>query len=138
MKFSLNKSLEEIERDNWAPPSLDSTGLVKKIHLLRKKPLKDFTIEDLRIIIGQNFSLEYVMPYAIEKLKENILAEGDLYEGDLLNNVLNANTEFWKNNQPLWSSVNNLFESQRHLFDEEKDLQLLKSFKKFQSIHNAD
>jgi hypothetical protein len=36
--------------------------LVRTCHALRQKPLREFTVEDLRIILGQNFSLEYLVP----------------------------------------------------------------------------
>ena len=88
------KSLETLEKDSWGEPDYDS-HLVKTCHKLRKKPLKDFEIEDLRIMIGQNIGLKFLIPLALEKLRENILAEGDFYEGDLLNSVLTSDNEFW-------------------------------------------
>jgi hypothetical protein len=136
MNVSLERSLEEIEKDNWGHPPPGSTGLVMRIHELRKKPLKDFTVEDLRVVIGQNFSLELLVPIAIEKLKDNILAEGDLYEGDLLQNVLNTDINYWKNHYHQWTSVKKLFEANKGLFDEKKNRQILKSFKKFEEIHH--
>jgi len=133
----LSKNLEQLENNVWEEPGYPSY-LVTTIHSLRKKPLKDYTIEDLRISIGQNCNLEYLIPIALERLKENILAEGHYYKGDLLNNVLNSDPEFWKKNQVLWSSFNTLFEDQRHLFDEKEDREFLKRFQKFQKIHNAN
>jgi hypothetical protein len=88
------KSLENLEKDNWSEPDYES-HLVKTSHQLMKKPLKDFEIEDLRIMIGQNIGLTFLIPLALEKLRENILAEGDFYEGDLLNSVLTSDNEFW-------------------------------------------
>ena len=46
-------------------------------------------------MIGQNFSLDYLIPLAIEKLNEDILAEGDLYKGDLLLAVVNSQPDYW-------------------------------------------
>lgn len=88
------KNLENLEKDFWALQSLES-HLLKTCYLLRKKPLKDFTIEDLRIMIGQNLGLKFLIPFALEKLRKNILSEGDYFQGDLLKAVVTSNKEFW-------------------------------------------
>jgi len=100
-KTYINKSLEELENDYWGEPSYDS-HLVKTCHSLRKKPLKDFETKDLRILIGQSFSLDILIPLAFIELEKNILAEGDCYEGDLLVSVLNSNKKYWINNSEKW------------------------------------
>src|SRR5690349_15443526 len=88
------KTLENLEKDFWGEPTYDS-HLVKRCHELRKIQLERFTTEDLRLMIGQQFSLDYLMPLALETLSANLFAEGDFFEGDLLKNVLSVNTEFW-------------------------------------------
>ncbi|WP_375434944.1 contact-dependent growth inhibition system immunity protein [uncultured Hymenobacter sp.] len=54
MKDTLNKSINELE---GAEPMLDSDQhdypLVSRCLELRKKPLKNYTVEDLRLMIGQ-------------------------------------------------------------------------------------
>ena len=50
-------------------------------------------------MIGQGFSLEHLVPIALEKLSENPFAEGDYYPGDLLKAVLSIKWDFWENNQ---------------------------------------
>jgi hypothetical protein len=137
MKVNLNNTLEELENDNWGSAPENSTRLVTTIHELRKKPLKDFTVEDLRITIGQSFSLEFLIPLAIKELKQNILAEGDFYEGDLLKNVLSADVNFWKNNYDQWLTIKSQFESNYGLFEDKEHRQLLKSFKTFEQIHHV-
>ena len=69
--------------------------LVTRTSKLRKVPLNEFTVEDLRIMIGQNIGLPYLIPLAIDRLKENVLAEGDLYPGDLLVAVTSIESDFW-------------------------------------------
>ncbi len=93
-EFDKSKSLQELENEDWGEPNFDS-HIVLQCHRLRRLPLKDFTIEDLRIMIGQNNSLTYLMPIAVEKLKQNPLAEGNFYAGDLLVSVLRIETDFW-------------------------------------------
>lgn len=95
--FDRNKTLEDLDKVIWECSNLD-LHLVVKCNELRKKPIVQFTIENLRIMIGQEIGLEYLIPMAIETLEENIFSEGDLYPGDLLDAVLKVNDKFWKNN----------------------------------------
>lgn len=69
-------TLEELESEVWPAPDFDS-HLVVTCHQLRKKPIEDFTTEDLRIMIGQNIGLQFLMPQAITVLEGNPLADGD-------------------------------------------------------------
>jgi hypothetical protein len=78
-----SKTIEEIEGDIWGEPGY-SSHLVTAIHALRRKPLQEFTVEDIRITLGQNLSVPLLMPLALEKLAINPLAQGDFYPGDLL------------------------------------------------------
>jgi CDI immunity proteins len=96
MKIDRAKTLEILDGEKWGEPEYDS-HLVTTIHGLRKKPLKDFSIEDLRICIGQQFFLGYLIPIAIEELEKNPFAEGDFYIGDLLEKVLDVKEEYWIN-----------------------------------------
>lgn len=91
------KTLENLEKD--ADPEVRvNSHLVIKTSLLRKIPLNEFSVEDLRIMIGQNFGLPYLVSLTIEKLTEDVLAEGDLYPGDLLVAVTKIDTRFWIGN----------------------------------------
>jgi hypothetical protein len=89
------KTLTELEGQNWGPPTFGS-HLVTTIHRLRYVPLEQFTIEDLRICIGQNLFLEFLLPIAVERLQDDPFVEGDYYAGDLLNSVLRIEQPFWK------------------------------------------
>jgi hypothetical protein len=99
MKKPVNRtlSLEKLENDIW--PEYDfETNLVKRCHELRKVPLEKFTIEDLRVLIGQQIGLNFLIEIAIEKLAEDILFQGDLYPGDLLNSVTGVDKKYWIEN----------------------------------------
>ena len=76
------KTLDELEGVTWGPPSYGS-HLVQSCHRLRTKPIGEYGTEDLRIMIGQNIGLPYLMPLAIETLEKNPWAAGHMYPGDL-------------------------------------------------------
>jgi len=143
MKFESNwkyKTLENLEKDFWGEPQY-SSHLVTTCHQLRKKQLKDFEVEDLRIMIGQNIGLNYLIPIALEVLQSNILAEGDFYEGDLLKNVLTSETEYWKREKDNWETMCNIFLhniSELETFDTTKQIRngWFESFQKFEKLSN--
>jgi hypothetical protein len=115
MKLEKNwrqKTLENLENDFWGNPSYDS-HLVTRCYELRKLPLDNFTTEDLRIMIGQQISLDYLIPLALEVLTIDLFAEGDFFEGDLLKNVLTIETDFWNKNKNYWVTLDNLIKNRR-------------------------
>ena len=120
------KSLENLENDYWGEPTYDS-HLVKTCHSLRKKPIKDFEIEDLRIMIGQNIGLKFLIPLALDKLRENLLAEGDFYEGDLLKSVLTCTKDFWNNETELTKELEAIISDNQKVL-EEREPDLLETF----------
>jgi hypothetical protein len=59
-----DKTLEQLDGDVWRLPEYNS-ALVLNCYRLRRVPLKEFTVEDLQLMIGQDLSLEYLIPIAI-------------------------------------------------------------------------
>lgn len=109
-----HKTLENLEKKVW--PTLSSNEgsyLINTCNSLRKKQLKDFTTEDLRIMIGQEIGLYFLMPLAIEILTNDLFAEGDMYEGDLLKNILEVDTKFWNDNKNYWQQLNEIIKDRR-------------------------
>lgn len=80
---------------------------------LCKVPLSDFTMEDLRLMIGQGFAPAYLIPLAIEHLTEDIFVEGDFFPGDLLKSVLALDPAFWKSNPALWREISALLDGRK-------------------------
>jgi hypothetical protein len=99
------RSLEELEGDKWGDPPAGSTRLVAAVHRLRQKPIGELTIEDLRVLIRQHVSPDKLVPLAIDRLHQDPLAAGDLYEGDLLSAVLAVDSGFWTRHSTLAEDV---------------------------------
>ena len=71
MKTNLNKSLQQLDGQDWGEPAFDSR-LVVECHRLRRVPLRDFTVENLRITIGQSIGLEHLVTLVLERLHEGL------------------------------------------------------------------
>jgi hypothetical protein len=95
MLFDRNKTLQQLEDRDWGEPTYDS-HLVIECHRLRRVPLREFTAENLRIMIGQQIGLPYLLPLALELLSGDPFTEGDYYRGDLLAVVLRVDAAFWR------------------------------------------
>lgn len=129
-----SKSLEQLENDFWDEPTYDSY-VVRTCHSMRKKPLNEVTLEELRLVIGQGFSLEVLMPMAIELLKQDILTEGDLYAGDLLANAISKSTfDYWKKNKKEWDIIVKLIEQHKNILT---DKMIVKQIPDFKNIHQV-
>ncbi|MGV9229755.1 contact-dependent growth inhibition system immunity protein [Streptomyces nigra] len=89
-------SPEELEGRRWSVPAGGETRLMATVRELRRKPVGGLTVEDMRLLIGQDVGLAYLLPLAMEVLRVNPLAEGDMYEGDLLAAVLTRSAEVWR------------------------------------------
>ncbi|URN12682.1 contact-dependent growth inhibition system immunity protein [Streptomyces radiopugnans] len=100
-----DRSLEELERDRWSAPSDGETRLMATVHELRRKPVGGLTVEDMRLLIRQDVGLAYLLPLAVEVLRTDPLAEGDMYEGDLLAAVLTRSREVWSKSPELKRDV---------------------------------
>ncbi|MEV6195685.1 contact-dependent growth inhibition system immunity protein [Streptomyces sp. NPDC051920] len=90
-----SRSLEELEGDRWEAPPRDATRLIATAHALRSRPVGTLTVEDLRLLIRQDIGLAVLLPLAVEVLRDNPLAEGHMYEGDLLCAVLTRTPAVW-------------------------------------------
>ncbi|MGW1073826.1 contact-dependent growth inhibition system immunity protein [Streptomyces sp. NPDC002537] len=91
-----DRSLEQLEGDRWPDPPADAGRLVVTASALRRKPVGELTVEDLRLLIQQDIGLPHLLPLAVEVLHQDPLAEGDLYEGDLLAAVVSRGPAVWR------------------------------------------
>jgi hypothetical protein len=122
IKTNESLTIEYLEQDFWGDKLDYDSHLVSTIYKLRKKNLDQFTVEDFRIVIGQNRSLPILMPMAIDVLDSNILAEGDLYPGDLLNSVLTVSSHFWIDHPDLKSKLESVFLKNKQQLLQNEDL----------------
>ena len=88
------RTLDELEGVQWGPPKYNSY-VVTNSHRLRTKPIAEFTVEDLRFMIGQGIGLRFLVPLALEVVEADPLAQGDYYAGDLLQSLLTVSGDFW-------------------------------------------
>ncbi|MGW4841077.1 contact-dependent growth inhibition system immunity protein [Nocardia brasiliensis] len=89
-------SIEQLEGVVWPQPPEDATRLMRSVFELRRRPIRELTPEDLRVLLGQGEGVAALLPHALRLLGENPLTEGDCYPGDLLVATLGIATSFWR------------------------------------------
>lgn len=92
-----NKSIEELENDYWRDPTFNSY-VITTCHKARQKPLKLLSNEEIRCLIGQKIGLKFLLPIAIDILKNTPFIDVTYFEGDLLLTVLRLDIEDWNQN----------------------------------------
>ena len=108
--LDMNKTIEDLEAVRWPEPVLRSYVAVRA-HGVRQIPLKDLTVQDIRLGLGQQVGLEYLVPLALEALTEQPLVEAELYRGDLLVSLLQVPRDFWQEHE-MYNDVINLIVEQ--------------------------
>ncbi len=122
-------TLDTVDPPAWGPPPPDAPPLIKRCHQLRTKALRDFTDEDLRIMIGQQIALTRLVPLALDRLRRDPLVEGDCHTGDLLASVLRADAAVWEWSPDLTVEMRKLAASLRERLDLDGELrELIKTF----------
>jgi hypothetical protein len=88
-------TIQQLEGDDWGEPEPGDTFLVRRCTELRRKSLAEFTVENLRIMLGQQIAVPILVPIALDVLVIDALARGDFYPGDLLWSVLTLPAATW-------------------------------------------
>lgn len=136
-KKNYKKTIEELEDDYWVSPSSFPTDLVKKVYLLRKKPLNELEPNDARLLISQNVGLKYAVPIAVEKLTNDILKECVYYPGDLLLELLQLDSRYWLEHDFERNQLISILKKSKSTIveqlddDDDVDQEILKSIAKF-------
>ncbi|MDR7219973.1 contact-dependent growth inhibition system immunity protein [Aminobacter aminovorans] len=71
------------------------TPLVERCEIALDTRLRDFSKEQIRLLIGQEIGLEYLVPKALAILTEDPMIGVTHYPGDLLSACLRVNKDFW-------------------------------------------
>jgi hypothetical protein len=87
--------LDRLDPPAWDPAPEDASPVIKRCHELRTKPLKDFTNEDLRLMIEQQVAPHVLVGLALRRLRADPLLASGRYHGDLLAAVLGVDSEYW-------------------------------------------
>ena len=114
MKFQNNwrqKSLENLEKNNWGEVPQDESSIVQRLYRLRKVPLEKLSTDDIRFMIIQEAGLSFLLTLALELLQDNLYAEGNYYKGDLLAAIFQIKPENWKGNKELWIEIEKLIKN---------------------------
>lgn len=88
-------TLQDIDGQRWGEPADDASYLIRRGHELHSLPLRDLTVEDLRLLLGQRIGTAVLVPRALRVLADDPWAEGDFYPGDLLAAVLRLDDDYW-------------------------------------------
>lgn len=73
--------------------------MISTYYNLRKKPIHEFDVEDLRLMISQKIGIAFLIPEALRKLDKNLFLEGHLSPGDLYDTVISAALKYWLSHQ---------------------------------------
>ncbi len=109
-------TLDTVDPPGWGPAPPDATALVKRCHELRTKPLVDFTVEDLRLMIGQQVALNHLVWPALDRLRSDALVEYDDYPTELLASLLRVDSAYWERSPDYDQELRTLAKGARERF----------------------
>lgn len=95
-----------------------SSSIQIRTYELYHKKIENYDLDDVRFMIVQKVGLKFLVPIALQYLREDILLEAMYYEGDLLSAVLSLENFFWKKNLKLFSETYQILLSNKQVFDE--------------------
>lgn len=75
------------------PPGVQ--GLMANVERLMDIPIDQFSVGDLRLMIGQNMGTEHLMPRALGVLESNPFVCGTFFPGDLLKATFRLPAAYW-------------------------------------------
>lgn len=117
MKNIGHKSISELEGWKWKgeiPTYENDSSVVCTYYELHNKPLSQLNSADVGFLIGQEACLQYLIPIALNMLKENILSETS-YPGGLLVYLFESN--YWKVHPKEKQELIELYNNQTNLFE---------------------
>jgi len=122
-------TLDAVDPPAWGPAPPGATPLITRCHELRSKPLRDFTVENLSIMLGQQVALNHLVWPALDRLRLDSLVEYDDYPVDLLVSVLRVEPAYWERSPDYDLELHRLAEGARERFKLGPELrELIKTF----------
>jgi len=114
------KSISQLEGWEWKDeiPTEEDSFVVRNFYRLHNLPIKEYSLEDLRFMIGQEDGLAYLVPVALIKLQENIFLEAEFYEGDLLYTLLTISSNYWHTHKKEKQELIKLYTDQKTKVEE--------------------
>lgn len=141
MNSNSGKSISELEGWKWKgeiPARQTHSGTECRYYELHNLEISKLDLSDIRFLIGQNSGLVYLVPIAINKLKENIFMEVEYYEGDLFCSLLQINNEpnYWQSHQRENQELISLYNEQKKMLgaldvSEEIKVKIKEAYKDF-------
>jgi CDI immunity proteins len=102
-----SRSISELEKSDWPKPGPKTPSVFVRCYELRQKPLSQLTVRDMRVLIGQDIGLVYLLPMALCEIEKDPLQEAEHFKGDLLAVVLRASSDFYGRHPDLRVRVEN-------------------------------
>jgi hypothetical protein len=109
-KDANTRSIAELEGIEWAISEVDAGPMHRRCMRLRKIPISSLSPGDLRVLIGQDIGLVFLMPLAIEMLERSPLMEAEYFNGDLLCVVLGVEAGFYRKHPSMTARVKKLLD----------------------------
>jgi hypothetical protein len=106
----LEKTIAQLEAKDWGEPPDDAPPHAVRCYRLRRKPISSLTLADIRLLIGQDVGLPYLVPIALKTLRSDPLVKTEYYCGDLLANILRISPAFYEKNPKFRRDVASLKE----------------------------
>jgi len=85
--------------------------MVARIHELRRIPVGQLSIDDVRLLIGQRVGVHTLLPIAIGYLSTEPLLAATFYPGDLLRAVLRIPEAYWVQEAGLLERLRSIVDS---------------------------
>lgn len=106
--------------------------------LYNNNSLCEYSVDDIRFMIGQEIGLEYLIPKAIRILKKDLFIEAGYYDGDLLKMVLLTDNSYWSKYPIQKKQIISFLESNNTSMDDlflsqDIKINLIEAIKKFKS-----
>lgn len=133
----LEKSINDLDGKCMSEKSEFNSFTVDRTFELMDKRIRLLQPEDIRLLIGQNIGLKYLVPIAIEILTNNPLIDAEYFEGDLLLRLLSIDENFWKNYPDLKLKFLEIFNNDSIDYDslsEETKNEILQLYNEFDNV----